>query len=122
MERLISLREFIVEPKHWKDTEHFDNHDVLSLIISYANFLSQPLTLSMFAPCDEEGNVLEEPNRSTHTNEECETYKAAKERVLFEGVDLDAAKHHISQNRTVEYLAQFGTVSLTLAAKKQIFG
>lgn len=94
MERLISLREFIVEPKYWKDTEHFDNHDVLSLIISYANFLSQPLTISMFVPCDEEGNVLSEPDIENFDNgvgveyDNFEHYKnrynAEKEKVLFD--------------------------------------
>ena len=34
------------------------------LIIRYAEFLKQPLKLEMFIPCDENGNVLEEPNQS----------------------------------------------------------
>lgn len=31
-------------------------------IINYAQFLKQPLKLEMFVPCDEDGNVLEEPS------------------------------------------------------------
>ena len=32
-------------------------------IYDYANFLKQPLELGMFIPCDEDGNVLEEPEK-----------------------------------------------------------
>lgn len=65
----------------------------------YKDFITQPLTKGMFVPCDEDGNVLEEPLdystyskrkyiRPDHSCEynflECETYRQAKERVLFE--------------------------------------
>lgn len=33
----------------------------LNTIERYAKFLKQPIELWMFVPCDEDGNVLEEP-------------------------------------------------------------
>ena len=70
----------------------------LDLIVNYKNFLKQPLTLGMFVPCDEEGNVLEEPIYPSkfrtgvypHSGGvlkkyeiKLEQYQQAKERVLF---------------------------------------
>lgn len=36
-----------------------------SKVNTYASFLKQPLKLGMFVPCDEDGNVLEEPKKKT---------------------------------------------------------
>lgn len=67
---------------------------------NYANFLNQPLTLGMFVPCDEEGNVLEEYIKTTHENHLdkysiCRhiskteiKYQQAKDKVLFEGFEI----------------------------------
>ena len=49
-------------------------------IMSYAHFLKQPLTIGMFVPCDEDGNVLEECDK-------IKEYRKAKEKVLFEGLE-----------------------------------
>jgi len=66
----------------------------------YRNFLKQPLELWMFVPCDENGNVLEEPKRDkdTYTQDlgvlqdydviEVEEYNEAKDKVLFEGFEV----------------------------------
>jgi hypothetical protein len=77
--------------------------DAFNEIINYANFLKQPLTLGMFIPCDEKGNVLEEPIRRDYIFEEhpeldgnpceyreddwqndLEQYQQAEECVLFD--------------------------------------
>lgn len=70
----------------------------LDLFVKYANFLKRPLEIWMFVPCDEDGNVLEEPRdwfnwndlMNPHTQDkesisDCKQYEKAKERVLFEG-------------------------------------
>lgn len=70
-------------------------------VVNYAQFLKQPLTLGMFVPCDEEGNILEEPIISEHlldrpggspikskNTPEAYYYRKAKERVLFEGFEV----------------------------------
>ena len=81
----------------------------LDYIHNYAKFLKQPLKLEMFVPCNENGNVLEEPKRwkdylqypdSFDGNKEWDElydYQQAKEKVLFEGFkpyeDYECAKY-----------------------------
>jgi hypothetical protein len=64
----------------------------LDRITNYANFLKQPLTLSMFVPCDEDGNILEFPEYEKYGEKEQDKYNIdmkvyleSKDRVLFEG-------------------------------------
>jgi len=78
--------------------EHASSNDFYESFlncINYANFLKQPLNLSMFVPCDLEGNVLEEDGLMP--SYERLQYLEAKERVLFEGIEFVEAKqegHH----------------------------
>ena len=69
----------------------------LESIKNYAQFLSQKPEKWMFVPCDEEGNVLEEPENvyPFATNEESieydelfDEYKQALDRVIFEGFEV----------------------------------
>lgn len=106
------------------------------LMISYAKFLKQPLTLGMFVPCDEDDNVLEDPKRNKTLEAfpyerfdygcKLDKYQKAKEKVLFifpepvKGVFVEAFKFHIEQKRTVEYFTQFGDIQLTESAIKQL--
>lgn len=126
MKHLISMTDFVLEQrKKGKGTVA----TVLNYIFKYADFLKQPLEIWMFVTCDEDGNVLEEPKAHfpTTNNQLEETifkqnkeYREAKERVLFEGLDLDAVNHHIKMGRNIEYLANFGTLKLTQTAIKQL--
>ena len=75
-------------------------------------FLKQPLKLEMFVPCDENGNVLEEPekygwlqnvgSRNSYATEQecidCETFHLAKQKVLFEGFEMSIEKNAIINN------------------------
>ena len=59
---------------------------------NFANFLSQQPNIGMFVPAVEENGewrILEAPNRSTHTNEECDQYATALDNVIFEGFELN---------------------------------
>lgn len=50
-------------------------------------------------------------------------YQEAKQRVLFvfkPQFEISVIKHHILQNRNIEYLANFGALELTETAKKEI--
>lgn len=72
--------------------------ECLNSIFGYADFLKQPLKLEMFVPCDEHGNILEEPEiysqwvRESFNDElenderikQCKEFISAKEKVLFE--------------------------------------
>ena len=136
--KLISMTDFVLGTESDLDKYNpiglgYDIQKRYGNIIKYANFLKQPLTLGMFVPCDEDGNVLEEPesyglpvdrhNQGCHITEEHDKYYEAKERVLFEykpQFDIGVIRHHISQKRTVEYLANFGELILTKSAIKQI--
>lgn len=74
----------------------------LNRIYKYAKFLDQKLELWMFVPCDENGNVLEEPEiysqwvRENFNDEleneerinQCKEFIKAKEKVLFEGFEV----------------------------------
>ena len=60
----------------------------------HAKFLQQIPTLGMFVPCDEEGNVLEEPDSIGVGNEfyyerALDQYQQAEQRVIFEGWELN---------------------------------
>ena len=82
----------------------YNQYDALKnniLMLRYAKFLNQPLQLGFFVPCDENGNVLEEPKRwndylqfpdSFDGNKEwgeLYNYELAKERVLFKGFEVE---------------------------------
>lgn len=87
----------------WLDMADIRGNGKYDKMVSFAKFLSQPLNLGMFVPCDLEGNVLEEPEMYSdyllsneeyckiprvHCNEwheACKEYQEAKDRVLFEG-------------------------------------
>lgn len=93
MKKLISMVDFVLEHPASTDYEwQLKNH------LNYANFLKQPLKLEMFVPCDDDGNVLDEPNNLAPNcgcmgicNNPCdeainiEIYENAKEKVLFDG-------------------------------------
>ena len=63
---------------------------------NFDEFLEQPLKLERFVPCDEDGEILDEPrdyeqrlpNMMTEYNDEVYTYYQAKVKVLFEGFEL----------------------------------
>ena len=133
--KLISMTDFVLNQKQSEsfNEKTFINEALISLekIRNYANFLKQPLNLGMFVPCDEDEDILEEPkdyeqrlpNMMTEYNDEVYRYKQAKEKVLFvfkPHFDISAIKHHILQDRNIEYLANFGELELTENAIKQI--
>ena len=80
------------------DLNHGSLDDKYKLIINYANFLKKPLELGMFIPCDEDGNVLEDPELTmlqgdgetyySASDEEFKQYWEAEERVLFDGFQI----------------------------------
>ena len=89
--KLISMTDFVLE----QNKLPFYYYDALwTKVINYANFLKQPLELCMFVPCDEDGNVLEEPrpqegdNGNWNYQARFNQYQQAKERVLFEGFEF----------------------------------
>jgi len=97
--KLISMVDYVLEQevKLYEDETGFLN-DRLVNIFRYANFLKKPLELGMFIPCDEDGNVLEDPELTmlqgdgetyySASDEEFKQYWEAEERVLFDGFQI----------------------------------
>jgi hypothetical protein len=87
--KLISMTDFVLcEDVIFKEKRKFKD-----LVLNYANFLKQLLELWMFVPCDEDGNVLEEPKwENEETDYEIQIlvqeYQQAKEKCLFEGFEV----------------------------------
>ena len=81
------------------------------LAVNYAQFLKTPLKLEMFVPCDEEGDILEEPtnyekrllNMMTEYNDEVYTYYQAKAKVLFEGFEYDKENDWVTYNEFARF-------------------
>lgn len=102
------MREFVLEqrilPITWNEYG--------TIVENYANFLSQPLEIWMFVPCDEDGNVLEDPGLMP--SYELNKYREAKDRVLFEGFTIEKQKKDeilfIDKNG---YLFSYMTISKT---------
>lgn len=100
--KLISMTDFVLEQKRFvkpiSNNRLFGCEKFFERVENYATFLKQPLKLEMFVPCDEDGNVLNEPKDwktyesggSAFMNIDeilpCQDYKKAKEKVLFEGL------------------------------------
>ena len=78
---------------------------------NFDNFLEKPLKLEMFVPCDEEGDILEEPtnyekrllNMMTEYNDEVYTYYQAKAKVLFEGFEYDKENDWVTYNEFARF-------------------
>lgn len=87
--KLISMTDFVLEQM---EINSFDE-DKIKNIWNYAKFLKQPLTLGMFVPCDDDGNVLEEPlhielYEGDTYDLDCKFYKQAQSKVLFNGFEI----------------------------------
>lgn len=149
---LINMTDFVINKRkellrhseYKNDLENYAN-----IIYNYAQFLKQLLNLGMFFPCDEDGDILDEPedyelrlpNMMTEYNDEVYRYKQAKEKVLFEGFEIDKNLHLVYRDeipigrfisykneskfifrdslKTIEDLVEFG-FKLTESALKQI--
>ena len=94
MEKLISMTDFVLLDKHAGSPINMNKQ--------YAHFLKQPLKLGMFVPCDEKGNILEDPGLIP--SYKLEIYRKAKDRVLFEGVGEDYVYFIVKNYRNIEGL------------------
>ena len=82
--KLISMTDFVIQAYE----EEMDCNISAIRVFEYAHFLKQPLTLGMFVPCDDDGNVLEIPTKENSNNtidhdSKLMDYNDAKSKVLF---------------------------------------
>lgn len=107
--KLISMTEFVLQEKERfleLGKGNYDNSCLVKsydTVFNYAEFLSQPLTLGMFVPVDEEGRVWEAPKTccsgrecgcmgqpiNYFSREHLDKYYDLEEKVLFEGFVLN---------------------------------
>jgi hypothetical protein len=114
--KLISMTDFVLE-----QMALHDDKKALDKIEDYAYFLKQPLKKSMFVPCDEDDNILEEPEQFKHwlssdhyynASESvchlCRMYQKAKERVIFDYFNLEEFKYGLDfKDITIEDLVPY---------------
>lgn len=91
----IPMLDYVFEQRKKNDT---DNIRRFWSCERYARLLSLKPELWMFVPCDDEGNVLEDPELTMRqgdgqvyygaSEEDFEQYQKAKDRVLFEGFEF----------------------------------
>src|SRR5690554_277878 len=103
MKKLINMTDYVLESV--KNINEVGVAFTLIAIEKYANFLKTPLELGMFVPCEEDGNVLEEPSSNDKKyhpenngvfrfvteayNYDVKKYNQAKENVIFEIFEAD---------------------------------
>lgn len=95
------------------DLSHGSLHDKYNLIINYAYFIKQKLTLSMFVPCTGTSNVLELPKTKNYIDDfefkqAMKGYEEVLSRVLFKGFEIKSVKfihnsiHHYLEINNIE--------------------
>ena len=119
--KLVSMTDFVLEQRNIYVEDRITKanvglHVYLSKTSNYANFLKQPLQLGFFVPCDEDGNVLEEPNSKNYNEETngwfnaCNEYQQAKERVIFDSFYV--FDDTLYQNDEMFWVGQFGDTTI----------
>lgn len=77
--------------------------EALFNIDKYTYFITRPLTKGMFIPCDDNGEVLEKPNRLTDISmRKRKEYQQAEEQVLFDVSTLDKYGSSLLNIGTIE--------------------
>jgi len=123
MKKLTPMTDFVLEQEFTIEVQSLTNQwaSRYNKIMSYANFLKQPLELWMFVPCNEDGNVLEEPTR--YSNDEYDTielqaYQQAKERCLFDGFEFTKSQTFSMENKIKNSVHWYTKERLYLTTKK----
>ena len=103
--KLISMTDFVFS----QNTQNTSARR-LSEIIGYATFLKRPLTLGMFVPCDDNGNVLEEPEIDDKriNNYNVINYSEAESKVIFEGFVFTESQKFSVNNRVELSVSPYG--------------
>jgi hypothetical protein len=104
MNKLMPISDFVLE---YVPKSEINDTRLLGILLNYATFLKQTLTFGMFIPCDDEGNILEEPKgfrdyinnkdsvNPAKNNDHILQFEKAKGKVLFEGFEyIESDGHH----------------------------
>ena len=86
--KLISMTDFVLE-----QNSKWSCEGALFNIVKYANFLKTPLKLEMFVPCDNNGNVLQEPyfdgENDMYFSSAYDEYQTALSKIWFKGFEYN---------------------------------
>lgn len=136
--KLQKMTTFILE-----QSEKINDPEILvRVLVKYAMFLERPLTLGMFVPCDEDGNVLEEPHPEKYfdinkpsdkfTNEDKKGldlyssalmfYDAAKKNVLFSDLEIEKrlGSIHVLRYGNTVFFSNWKNISVDQIVKHRI--
>lgn len=121
--KLIPMTNFVFQKKEKLIDVYGNSKDPLEIdkarinfihsVSNYANFLKQTILLGMLVPCDEKGMeiIIDNEHREDSTSwspDEIEQYKKAETEIYLKTtIDLDTAKFHVKQKRTIEYFTSF---------------
>ncbi len=130
--KLIPMTDFVIE---YYSHEGYADLQTLKLMNNYATFLKKPLTLGMFVPVDEKGNILKEPknyiswkslshNKKTSAGggestvfEEYKIYRKAEKKCLFDSFRIAYNGYSV-----VRIVAEYdGSVELSFNKNEKIF-
>jgi len=102
------MTDFVLQEEK-KGMQNTDRPLRFERILKYAKFLKQPLTLSMFVPTDDDGNVLSNPKDSTlQYQKRIDKYQQAKERVIFDCVKIDNSPYKDTKRLLIDLDCQGG--------------
>jgi hypothetical protein len=137
MEKLISMTDFVLEVlKSAKplNMAYFEfNIQKLKRIENFSKFLKQKLELWMFVPCkivNDVWVVLKEPKNKNFSEEEKmakidmqynQEYQEAKDRVLFEGFEVESLEVYLIWIYIKEYNSDKGDFRIQYAKKSKSF-
>jgi hypothetical protein len=132
--KLISMTDFVLNQKKELEQVYGNATDALQInkvridfihnSLNYANFLKQTILLKMLVTCDEKGIeiIIDTEHREDNTSwspDEIKQYKKAESEIYLKTtIDLDTAKFHVKQKRTLEYFTAFDIEIFEYAVKK----
>lgn len=86
MNKLISMEDYVLE-----QSDLWSCEQRLHRLEQYAQLLKSKPTLSMFIPCDDDGNVLVKPKHNEQDTWLWTAYQTALDKVIFDGWSVDYA-------------------------------
>ncbi|WP_288447886.1 hypothetical protein [uncultured Chryseobacterium sp.] len=97
--KLIPLSDFVLEQLEIQQS----TSEFKEVVRNYTHFLKQPLTLGMFVPIEEEGNVLKPCGCISDCCKDQFEYENAKEKVLFaNAVTIDESPYKMTERLMID--------------------
>lgn len=133
---LIKMTDYLEVVKEIEEKEELSHFLLLRMVYRYGKLLKTSNKLDTFVPCDEDGNVLDKPERIHFNTDfdykaELSVFEEAKGKVLFEGFVLKekgknqfivthevGGDYWVMENECLEDIIEWD-LELTESARKQ---